>query len=183
MKYLLLFSLVTAAAPSFGDSYTSRSCEDSDFLQGAWQELVAKEPIIASTLRTIGNESGEPGPVVPVTNCYIKWPVDEKGESVEGIRMAIIDKVWKNSDNTTSQGGMKILYSLRTKQVNYIDGTIGYTKTRNIKGLVICRGPETCEALDIPFKKSEKPPATKSDAKLPLKPGPSSEKTGPSPKS
>jgi len=172
LKQLLLGLLLTFTTATFADEYVSKSCDDSDFLNGAWQELTQKEPLIAKLLKEIGERSGVQGSIIPVTNCVVKWPVDKEGNSVSGLRMAIIDKVWKDKQGVIAHGGMKILYTLRSSRVEYIDGSVGTTKERFVKGLVICRGPDVCEMLDIPFKKSEKPPSTKSDTKLPLEPAP-----------
>lgn len=161
MKVVFYLALVLCVSSAIAEDYKHSTCSDSDFLQGTWQDLVRMEPRIGQELVEIGKASGEYGPTVSVTNCRVSWPVDEKGDPLDGLRTAIIDKVWYSKDKTTGQsrlshGGIKIVYHKKTEtHCGQYCGQPYYRAVRAVRGIVLCRTPEVCKSLEIPFGRKD----------------------------
>lgn len=156
MKLVLLLGLFLFPFSTFAVDYKSADCEDSGFVNGAWQDVISQDPSILEQLKDIADKSGVKGFDVPMTNCWVKWPVDDKGQSIGGYRTVIMDKVWKSpGDKKYSHGGIKIIYFLKYERVTYEDGGTGVAKNRKVKGIALCRGPEACEDLAIPVARQK----------------------------
>lgn len=157
MKGILFLVFIALSADARAVQTKSMNCVESDFLRGTWQDLIRLEPRIEQFLAEIGRASGEPGPVIPVTNCHVTWPVDDQGKPVEGLRTVIIDKVWFGKDQPaeglqlTSHGGMKIIYSRKARTTYDECGNHCTRYERAVRGLVFCRTPDVCRTLGIPF--------------------------------
>lgn len=156
MKRYLLLLFLALTTNLWAASTISKSCEDTGFINGTWQDLTRLEPRLASFLTEIGQASGEPGPDVYVTNCRVTWPIDESGQPIDGLRTVVIDKVWytPNKDGgpqLVSHGGMKIFYYLNSKVTRDHLGNHCTHHVRRVQGMVFCRNPDICRSLGIPF--------------------------------
>jgi len=149
LKTLGLISLLLISRWASALEYKAATCNDSDFTRGAWQDLSSQEELIGRHLRDIGQHSGDTGEIVYLTNCRVKWPVDEKGQSVDGMRTVVMDKVWKVK-NLTYHAGMKILYSLVSDTTYQPDGSSCAKRSRLIRGFSFCRTARACDELGVP---------------------------------
>lgn len=149
MLRLMLAFLITATAQA--QTHKTGDCEDSGFVYGPWQDLSRIEPKVNTFLGEIAELTGQTGTYVDVTNCVVKWPVDDEDQPLAGVRNVIIDKVWY-TDGKPRHYGMKIVYELVKKgPIHHDDGSISYFRNRVIYGLSFCRTPDVCKELAIPF--------------------------------
>ena len=137
---MLIFSLLfVGLAHAQPHTHKSADCEVSGFTRGPWQQIIEHEPRIHEALQDIANASGETGVKVPMTNCWVKWPINEKGEPVDGLRYVILDKIWNGGN---AHGGIKIVYHL---------GWRNNRRYRDVRGFAVCGTSEVCREFAIPF--------------------------------
>ena len=157
--FLGLLSFLFVSQAAFAINYKTGNCESSEFNKYAWDDIIRQEPRIHDELGYIGNASGNTGSEVPLTNCRVEWPVDERGNAIAGYRTAILHKVWYDQTKQPAvrrEGGIRIVWytSMDESQV----GSSTYiTIRRTVKGFTICRGEEVCGVLNVLGLKKEDP--------------------------
>lgn len=136
--------------------YKMGTCQDSGFVKtGGWAAVAAAEPKIQEALNAIGQASGSPSGELPLTNCRVSWPVNERGESLDGYRVVVLDKVWYsyvNGQQVKNHGGIKFVYDLRTRTEPGWGGGYSIIKSREVTALSTCWRPSVCEFMDIPVR-------------------------------
>ena len=164
MKFVHGISLVVLLTSAFSQAIDTKGvdCNDSGFVKTAWSDLTSQEPRIQKALNDIASWTGQTfnGSVL-LTNCRVVYPINETGTPLEGFRSVVIDKVWYSTINSVQskrQAGFKILYYLKYSREPLSGGGAIIRRSRDIRGMVFCKTPEGCEAMDIPIRLPEEKP-------------------------
>ncbi len=140
----ILFLFAFAGVAAQATEYTRIPC-DSYFSQVTWPHLAANERALGEAFNLIVMHSGSQ----KTTNCSVEYPV-QAGQPLDGPRTVVMDSQWYairivdgKEVRIFRQEGIKVNYSLGQSATG--------GKLRDVNGFWVCRTPEMCRTMGIPF--------------------------------
>lgn len=140
---------------AFSQTKTS-TCERTQFDRAIYPHLLKTEPRLKEHLLLIRDGSKQSGAEMALTNCQVRYPVDNEGKVIDGQWQVIMDHVWetRSSEGKTRrhQAGIRIVFDEETRgKQNPVTCDIEKYYHYNVRGVSYCWGPDGCTAMGIPF--------------------------------
>jgi len=137
--FLLFVWGLTAGAVEF-----ERTKCDANFGNTTWYHLTLNEPALNEAYKLLAQHYG----ATTLTNCFVTFPT-VNGKAVHGPRRVVMDAQWyaikyvgEKEERIFRHEGIMVEY-------DYVPGQTGMM--RDVLGYSVCRTPELCNRLGIPF--------------------------------
>lgn len=148
----LAFVITLSSLSANAAHYVRINCDDQ-FRQISWPALTTAERSIGEAFNKIVSHSG----TTNMTNCSTEYPTDGYAP-LWGTRRVVLDQQWYairivdgKEVRVFRQEGIKIEYRL-------LPGVSG--QIREVDAVWVCRTPEHCKAMGIPFSGGHQPTPT-----------------------
>lgn len=138
----LVWGITASADTSAG--YQRAKC-DASFGNVTWHHLTLNEPALNEAYKMIVQHSGS----TKLTNCAIDYPVKD-GKAINGVRRVVMDSQWYTTQFIDGVEKRTFRHEGIMVEYDYVPGQTGML--RDVLGFSVCRTPELCTKLGIPFK-------------------------------